>query len=341
VRASREASTVLELGARGDVAGTPFTVVGCTNIRGRRGVLWNEWNLRCDDGRMFFLAESAGALTLYEEGSITPALGELVIGGPVDTGFIVVERGEATRVARWGEVEDAPATYAYADLSSRSGAVATIDFGGTATSPSRVFVGRRVTFSELGLSSVRVASPRLVLVPELSRPNGVETWLDVGDEGELDDTRYRVLGMLSRRADGGTGAPVSWDEYLLFAPRTGLRWLVVSDGHWTFVETIDAAQVDDPAGEGETITLDGVTYAALSEGEARVEWATGTLPWAIEIGETSHVKDFLHSPWILTRERTRDELTWSRGVYVPPDVIAKAFGKRSLPRPVGRAPNED
>jgi hypothetical protein len=43
---------------------------------------------------------------------------------------------------------------------------------------------------------------------------------------------------------------------------------------------------------------------------------------------------------MLSRESTADEVTWSRGTYTPPGVVARAFGKRLLPKPVGRAPNQ-
>lgn len=331
---SSASSGVLELGVRGTLDGRSFTLEGRTSIRGRRGVTWNEWSLRFDDGRVLFLADAAGGFTIYEESALTPSLARVIVGAPLDTGFVVVERGEATRVARWGVADEAPARYTYVDLSGRAGELATIDFG---SEPPRVFVGRRVTLAELGIDAR--SEPRFVPAPEVSRPKGVETWLEPGDTGEIDGTRYRVLGMISRSTGEGGEGCVRWDEYLLFAPDADLRWLVVTDGHWSLVEPVDAGRVEERAGCADVV-LDGVTYELLSEGVARVDWATGELPWEIAIGDTSSVKDFVHPPWILTREHTDDELTWSRARHVATDVIAKAFGKRSLPRPEGRAPNQ-
>ncbi|MBX3264767.1 MAG: DUF4178 domain-containing protein [Labilithrix sp.] len=360
MRATHERSTVLELGARGRLDGAPFTLTGRTCIEGGRGTIWNEWRMRFGDPRPRFLVESTGTFTVYEEGSLAPGFGELTVGDPLDTGFVVVERGEARRVATWGEADAAPARYAYADLSSRSGAVAAIDFGpvaegalagvagasgagsaaraltdgaGASERP-RVYVGRRVTLAALGLSVTAREPPWLVAAPDVSRPRGVETWLDVGDEGVLDGVRFRVAGALSRRLVAE--ARVAWDEYLLYAPELGLRWLVVVAGHWSLVEPVDPGRVVTSDGAA---TLDGTVYDAQPEATARVAWATGALPWRVEIGETARVTDFVHGASMLTRERTTDTLAWSRGVRVAPGAVAAAFAKRSLPKPAGHDPS--
>jgi len=334
MRAAYEAWTSLELGARGRLEGTPFTLDGRTCIRSRRGAIWNDWALRFDDGRTLFLAEAAGALTLYEEGSLVPPLVHVTVGGPLDTGFVVVERGEATRVAQWGAAGDAPASYAYVDLSGPGGVVATIDYG---SDPPRVFVGREVSAAALGLSA-RPERVRFIPAPEVSRPKGVDTWLAPGDVGELCGMRARVVGLVSRSTGPSEEGRVRWDEYLLFDPAAGLRWLVVADGHWSIVEPLEAARVGDrPSG---AVEIDGVSYEPQSNGVARVDWAAGELPWEVKIGETADVKDFVHPPWTVTRESTPHELTWSRGTLLSPDVIVKAFGKRPLPKPGGRAPHD-
>ena len=347
MRAAYERATVLELGARGVLDGAPFTLAGRTCVRGRRGAIWNEWSLSFDDGRSSFLVESTLGLAVYDDGTLIPAFAALTVGAPLDTGFVVVDRGEATRVAQWGAVGDAPSRYAYADLSSRAGAVATIDFGASSgpnagggdlsSSPPRVYVGRNVTFAELGLSPVSTCESLLIRAPEVSRPAGVEIWLEIGDEGDLDGVRFRVAGVLGRCLDA-PDEPVSWVEYLLVARGGGgVRWLVVASGHWSFVEPGDAGR---GGAAGASVPRARVRNGHRAQRPGPVEWAAGDLPWETAIGDTSSVKDFAHAPWVLTKEWTEGELTWSRALHVRPDAIAKAFGKRALPRPRGRAPNE-
>ncbi len=328
-----EESTALVLGTRGALDGVPFTLTARTCVRGRRGALWNEWRLCLDDGRTLFLSESVAGFVLFEEGTLVPSWDALAVGRGLETGFVVVERGEATRIARWGEREGAPDTFRYATLSSRAGTTATIEYGEPGP---RVFVGRKITLAQLSLAA-RAERPRFVPVPELSRPKGVEPWLGIGDEGDLRGVRSVVIGTLSRSVADPDGGRARWDEYLLYARERGFSWLVVADGHWSVVEPVEPALVDEGPDRAK---LERTVYERVSEGVARVDWAAGELPWEVTIGEESSVKDFASPPHLLTKEWTPDEVTWSQATYVPPDVIAKSFRKRTLPKPKGRAPHQ-
>ncbi len=341
-----EASTVLELGARGKHRNAPFVLAGRTCVRSEGGGLWNEWTLAFDDGRQGFLAEALGSFTLFFERAFAPTFDALHVGSALKTGFVVVERGQAKRIARWGDVPEAPRTYRYADLSSASGETATIDYGERASEPD-VFVGRRMKLSELGLRP-RADRPRFLPAPGGAAPKGVELWLAVGNEGDLPassvgggagggKTRFRVIGIVHRSIKI-EGERYTWEEYVLHAPAEGLRWLVVSEGHWNLVETVEAGKVEEI--EEKSAKLDGETYRFNSSGKARIEWATGELPWEVEVGDVSDARDYVRAPHVLSRESSEDEITWSRGTYTPPDTVSRAFGKRLLPKPSGRAANE-
>jgi len=251
---------------------------------------------------------------------------------------VVVERGQAKRIARWGDVPEAPRTYRYADLSSATGETATIDYGASATEPD-VFVGRRMKLADLGLRP-RPERPRFLPAPGGARPKGLELWLGVGDEGELGigatRARYRVIGIV-HRSIRVEGERYTWEEYVLHAPAEGLRWLVVADGHWNLVESVEVGQVEVSERGAK---LAGESYRFMSSGKARVEWAMGELPWEVAIGDVVEARDYVNAPHMLSCESTDDEITWSRGTYTPSDTVARAFGKRVLPKPSGRAPNQ-
>jgi hypothetical protein len=340
-----EECTVLELGARGMLQGSPFVLAGRTAIRSHAGGLWNEWTVTFDDGRHAFLAEALGAFTLFFEGSIAPPYEMLRPGEPPGSGFVVVERGEAKRVACWGDVPAAPRTYRYADLSSAAGESATIDYGdGGRADRVREFVGKRMALAELGLEP-RAGRARFLAAPGGPAPNGVELWLRPGDEGELAThagararARFRVIGVVHRSIKVERQR-YTWEEYVLHAPADGLRWLVVADGHWNFVESVAAGQVE---ADDRTARLHHprTSLRFASRGKARVEWAAGELPWEIEVGDVTEARDYVCAPHVLSRESTPDEITWSLGTYTPPETIARAFGKPSFPRPQGRAPNQ-
>lgn len=329
-----EGATVLTLGARGKLRGAPFVLAGRTCVRSDGGGLWNEWTLAFDDGRQGFLSEAASGFTLFFERPIAPGYEGLRVGSALATGFVVTERGQAKRVARWGDVPEAPRAYRYADLSSATGETATIDYGASATEPD-VFVGRRVKLADLGLRA-RPERPRFVPAPGGARPKGLELFLAVGDEGELGGARYRVIGIV-HRSIRVEGERYTWEEYVLHAPAEGLRWLVVADGHWNLIEAVEVGQVEVSARGAK---LAGESYRFLSSGKARVEWAMGELPWEVAVGDVVDARDYVSAPHTLSCESTDDEITWSRGTYTPPDTVARAFGKRVLPKPTGRAPNQ-
>jgi hypothetical protein len=335
-----ENATILHLDSRGSLDGQAFTLVGRTCVRGGRGAIWNEWTMAFDDGRTLYLAEAAGLLTVYEEGSLFPALSTLLPGRPLATDWIVVERGEACRVASWGRVPGGPPTYPYVDLSSPTGIPATIDLGEPLP---RVFVGRRIGATELGLDPGAGAGagalpprprPRLPRTADVSRPAGVEVWLNPGDAGDLGiagvtgGCPVHVLGVLARSIEGPDGGRQRWEEYFLYP---GALWLSVASGHWSLSRNVEPGLVTEDAG---VATFDGERFAGEGETIARVDWAAGELPWEAAVGDVSTVEDFRGPGRTLTREQTPEDIAWSLAEPIPPDIVAKAFGKRALPKPI-------
>ena len=242
--------------------------------------------------------------------------------------FIVVERGEATRVATWGDVPDVAKKHRFADLVGPGGWPVTIDW--TAGSP-RMYAGTKTTLEEIGLTP-RKGARKLPPAPDVVKPKSVTTWLDVGDEGAIGSRgRFRIAGILGRsiKIDGER---FSWVEYFLDSVESGFRWLSESDGHWSFVTPIDPVTARSE--------IAGAKMKEYSSGTGRVDWAAGELPWAVDIGETVEVADWLGSSSMVSRESTKDEVSYSLVEWLPPEDIAKAFKKRSLPKPVGRAPHQ-
>ncbi len=327
-------STVLELGARGKARGRgAFTLAGRVVVRSEAGAVWNEWTLAFADGREAYLAEARGTFTLYEESASAPPWDALRAGETVPSDLVVVERGTARRVATFGEASATPKSYRYADL-ARAGETVTFDYG--EPDRVRVFRGRAHRLAELGLRP-RAERPRFLPVTGFpaSPPKSTELWLALGDEGVLDGTRWRVIAILARsvREDGER---YGWEEYLLHDPAEGFRWLVVSDGHWSFVESVDPSAVRETE---KGAVHEGELHKPLSEGAARLDWATGELPWEVSPGDVSRTRDYVKAPHLLSREWSEDEVSWSRASYLPTAVLAKAFAKRALPKPRGRAPH--
>lgn len=61
--------------------------------------------------------------------------------------------------------------------------------------------------------------------------------IPLGTRGTLRGEKWECIGFM-RRAVRYYGVDYAWGEYLLHNPLKGFRWLVESDGHWTFYETL-------------------------------------------------------------------------------------------------------
>ncbi|MCA9584928.1 MAG: DUF4178 domain-containing protein [Myxococcales bacterium] len=326
--------TALELGARGAFRGAPFVLSSRTEVSNAGGATWNEWRLTFDDGRVGWLAEALGVLTLYFEGALAPPFDALEVGGGLTLDWTVVERGTAIRLKTWGGESPGKRTYAYADLSGRDGRRATVDYG---EREPIVFVGQTVTLTKLGLTPRPGGAPLVAVSGGRTSRDGAPA-LEVGAEGTLAGAKVRVRGVMQRTMRTG-GETATWDEYLLDAGELGLRWLTCADGHWNFVAPVEPGLVRESA-DGERATYDGETYRAFGNGTAKVSYLAGELPWPARVGDASEVCDFVCAPRVLSCEWTDDEISWSLGIYTEPDAILRAFGRRALPKPRGRAPNQ-
>lgn len=328
-------STAIDVGARGALAGRPFTLTGYAHARSAHGGHWNEWRALFDDGAIGWLIEAAGAFRmLFERDGLVPPIDAASPGDVFVPRWVAVERGEATRAFVRGDAGGAAAgeTYAYVDLSAAGGASATLEAGGAA------FVGAARALAELGVAP-RACAPRWIPVDE-EAALGFEPPLAVGAEVRLEGAKMRVVGAVERSAPDGARRHV-WQEHCLYHALIGIRWLVVSDGHWTLARAVDPGDVDvRDAG----VVHDGALYRLVGRDRARVDRAAGELPWDVAIGHEVETADFARPPRLLSSEiasfAAGAEVTWSLGTYLPSVALRAAVGPIALPRLRGRAPHQ-
>ena len=79
------------------------------------------------------------------------------------------------------------------------------------------------------------------------------------------------------------------------------------------------------------VFYEGLVYKHFSGGEATTTFVLGEFPWRVKVGEAVVAHDYINPPYVLSSETTRDEITWSRGEYVPGAVIWKAFSLQGSP----------
>lgn len=177
-------------------------------------------------------------------------------------------------------------------------------------------------------------------------PAPQELVLPIGAKGSFknfaDGAEMEVIGAMTRSVTFD-GVKYFWNEYLLYNPKVGFRWLVHSDNHWNFVDSVNAAEleVSQPiAGVKPTVKFNGKTYKIFQDTPARVEYVQGEFYWRVEQGETVRAADFVAPPFMLSQEMNQNEVNWSLGTYIKKEEVEKAFGVKNLPKPWNVAPNQ-
>ena len=180
-------------------------------------------------------------------------------------------------------------------------------------------------------SLIDIANENLRLISD-ARQHMRPSLIDIGARGTLAGTEWEVVGRQDRSDGPGSW---QWTEYLLFNPFQGFRFLVQDHGHWTLYCML-RQDVSDPS----KVWRDSHAYTMFSRGTARTDYVLGEFYWRVRMGDTVRIEEYIAPPYILSREETEGELTWSRGVYLEPEIIAEAFKLSAMPPKTGVAPHQ-
>jgi len=169
----------------------------------------------------------------------------------------------------------------------------------------------------------------------------IDPFIPLGAEGKFKSVSYRVIGFL-RRTGKSDGVIFSWDEYLLHNPAEGFRWLTEYNGHWNFAWPTNAAPVKSTTLKGQRALLyGGQMYRHYEEDEAKVSYVAGEFYWRVSTDETVTVNDFIAPPYVLSEEKSGNEITWTVGEYTEPEAVKNAFAiPQPMPERNGIAPNQ-
>ena len=150
--------------------------------------------------------------------------------------------------------------------------------------------------------------------------------IPIGQRGRFDGVDYACIGFVRRKDAEG----YSWQEYLLFNPFAGFRWLVAYDGHWSWITLLQ----EEPRIVDSLPVHDGQGYRLFTSGSATVTEVWGEFYWAVRLGERTLLSDYIAPPNILSSEQYPEltEVTWSQGHYLEPEVVFSAFGLTGPPR---------
>ena len=162
--------------------------------------------------------------------------------------------------------------------------------------------------------TIDVASDELRVIAEAQAAARTPA-IPIGARGTLAGTEWEVVGYQAR---SNPDAGWTWDEFLLFNPYRGFRFLAHDDEGWTLFAML-RQDVPDPA------HVDGVAYRGPEASAARTDYVLGEFYWRVRVGDTAAVEQYESGSSLLTKEVTGDEIVWSRGVTLPDDTVRAAF----------------
>jgi hypothetical protein len=172
-------------------------------------------------------------------------------------------------------------------------------------------------------SQIDVSQPEIRLIKQY-REQQQRLHLPLGTRGTLRGQTFEVVGAMRRGESSG-----SWEEYLLFNPYVGFRWLVYDTGHWSFGRMIrDTSRI--------TFALqahyEGHAFRKYHSGSPRVLWVVGEFYWRVRVGEIVTSSDYVAPPRMLCCEKNEQEITWTQLEYIEPEEVEAAFHITSPPR---------
>src|SRR5438270_2571090 len=299
------------------------------------------------------------------------------------TARMLAAEGEIPYLVKPGE------TYPYADLSGHDGAFGTLDYGeqpplvfvgrevaldelGLAhAGAKREREAQQVSAAQLNCPncggplelrapdrSERVTCPncgslldvnqgRLSYLKTLER-KGPQPSVPLGSTAEFEGRPLTVIGFMVRSVEF-EGVRYFWQEYLLYNPAVGFRWLVESDGHWSYVKSVSPGEVVE---SGSRALYGGKSFKMFQDAAARVEYVEGEFYWKVNAGEIARATDYVAPPLMLSKEvpvaagaskkrgaLSAEEVNWSLGAYTPLKEIESKFNVE-LPSPATVAPNQ-
>jgi hypothetical protein len=185
-----------------------------------------------------------------------------------------------------------------------------------------------------------VKEGKLKLLQSLKPPT-VQPILALGSVGKYQGAEWTVIGFMQRYVTV-EGTDYFWEEYLLYQPRLGFRWLTRSDDHWNWVESVPPAAV---SGEGKYVRYAGRLFSLFQKAQAKVSFVVGEFYWKVTVDEEVESRDYVRPPEMLSEEVTKQgsegEVNWSHALYVEAEEVQKAFGlKEPLPAPITVGPNQ-
>lgn len=183
-------------------------------------------------------------------------------------------------------------------------------------------------------------NPSYQIIEKANNKKRIKPSIPLGSRGKLSGKVYEVIGFMERRE-----GIYPWNEYLLYNPYIGFKWLSEVNGHWSFIKRIRTLPEEI---SNRILKYKGKTFKLFNQGSANVSYVEGEFYWRVKIDQKNYLSDFICPPYVLSREHEGSEVSWSLGTYMEPERIERAFklkkGRLKTPEGVGAnqpSPNKE
>lgn len=170
------------------------------------------------------------------------------------------------------------------------------------------------------------ASQQIIAKQEAAR---FQPFIPLGSAGTIQNQQYVVIGFV-QKSTNIEGETFFWNEYLLYGPGLGFRWLVDDEGTWRFVTPLNAADVDLSQFPS-AVSFNGKTFRMRNQSTGRTEFVLGEFYWKVQVGEQTQNMDFESGSDVLSREFGSNEVHYSYSPVIPWATLAQAFGIQGSP----------
>jgi len=175
------------------------------------------------------------------------------------------------------------------------------------------------------------------LVLHQTKTRKVTPLIPLGSRGKLHGVLWEVIGFMQRRE--AIDSKHVWDEYLLFNPKKGFRWLTQNQGHWSYVLSLHENPIKSKDNKYAKYLEEPFKF--FHSGSSIVKYVIGEFYWRVKVGDEVRYSDYINPPETLTLEENDKESIWSLAEYIEPSTIESAFNLETrLPFMKGVAQNQ-
>lgn len=184
-------------------------------------------------------------------------------------------------------------------------------------------------------SVVDTSDARLKVVQEVKAKTR-KTLIEIGQRGKVRGVAWEVIGY-TQKSD--KTQMYLWDEYLLFNPWHGFRFLGHMDGHWNFITVVK--EDFDRMGFVSTVWWEEHKFDPFLRDQPIVQYVKGEFYWRVKKGDRAVTEDYICPPYMLSFETTDGDITASLCEYIEPEDVKAAFDiQYAMPAKKGVGPNQ-